>query len=190
MSRLDRVHALRRMPPKCTLRASFGRGRCIWAEHGGVAEESPMLAERLQPRRPAAADSLRGCGRDRRRVRPFASRCIALPSLIAGLSRRRSRVRVPSLPYHALQGFRGGGRASSSPARPRMSARCQRSAAPGILIAARGGAARLLRDILITVDVSPRRETWSCPVARTAIAVALRASATASPDVMVAGSRE
>jgi hypothetical protein len=38
----------------------------------------------------------------RRRVRPFASRCIALPSLIAGLSRRRSRVRV-SLSVNYLQ---------------------------------------------------------------------------------------
>jgi hypothetical protein len=39
------------------------------------------------------------------------------------------------------------------------------------------------------VDVSLRRETWSCPAARVANAVALRATATASPGVSAAESR-
>jgi hypothetical protein len=44
-------------------------------------------------------------------------------------------------------------------------------------------------DRLMIVDVSLRRETWSCPAARAANAVALRATATASPDVSATESR-
>jgi hypothetical protein len=43
MSRLDRAHACRRVPPKRRLRASFRPRPCIEAEHGDIAAEARCL---------------------------------------------------------------------------------------------------------------------------------------------------
>jgi hypothetical protein len=43
MSRLDRVHAFRRIPPKHRLRARLAHGDCIKAERGDIAAEAWCL---------------------------------------------------------------------------------------------------------------------------------------------------
>jgi hypothetical protein len=84
MSRLEYVDVFRRIPPKCMFRARLAHGRCTQAEHGDIAAEARCLQN-------ACSDQGRVC--------PCASRSLeAVGTLIAGLSRRRSRVRVPSLP--------------------------------------------------------------------------------------------
>jgi hypothetical protein len=52
MSRLDRVHAFRRIPPKRTLGARFALGGSIQAEPGDIAAEARRLQNACSPQAP------------------------------------------------------------------------------------------------------------------------------------------